>query len=148
MFGKQALLVLSVMVPALAGAQSIEEKQNRAAGESLVADSVKSMNKVCKTEIPTDGVIDWASWKSAVNEKGKKANYPCGYVAYGMESLCRDKIAQETVAKDVKKLRCLGDGSGEEVKFELKDGTLVFHTHYEMRDTDKQAKKWLSKNLQ
>ena len=144
---KHALLVLSVMVPALSSAQSIEEKQNRANGESLVADSVKSMNKVCKTEIPTAGVIDWTSWKSAVNEKGKKANYPCGYVAYGLESLCRDKIAQESVAKGIKKLVCLGDGTGDEVKFELKDGTLTFHTHYEMRTPTSRPRSGASKNL-
>jgi len=142
------LIVTMILGSTVAFADSIEEKRQKADAEKLVEFDVKSMNKACKTTMPETGVIDWASWKTIVDDKNNKASSACKYVAYGMGNLCRgDKIAQETVAKDVKKLSCMGD-SADDITFELKGDTLVVHTRLGVKDTDKKTKTWLSKNLQ
>jgi hypothetical protein len=145
---RRLMIVTMILSSTVAFADTIEEKRQKEDAEKLVASNIKSMNKTCKTAIPDAGVIDWASWKTIVDEKNNKAGSSCKYVAYGIESLCRsDKIAQETVAKDVKKLTCLGDGA-DDVTFEMKGDTLVIHTKLGVKDTDKKTKTWLTKNLQ
>ncbi len=144
-------VAVMLLVPSLAFSQSIEEKQKRASAETQMSDFAKTMNKYCKTALPETGMIDWSTWPVAEDEKGggnASVSSQCKYVIYGTESLCRDEaIAQETVAKDVKKFLCKGDGK-DEITFEMKGDTLIVHTAFGLRDTDKKAQKWLSKNLQ
>jgi hypothetical protein len=141
--------VLLVLGTTVAAADTIEEKRLKEEADKLVAFEMKSLNKNCKTTIPDAGIIDWSTWKELVNDKNSKVGSVCMYIAFGMNNLCRsDRIAQESVAKDIKKIVCKGD-STEDLKFELdKDGTLVVHTHLGMKDTDKKTKTWLTKNLQ
>lgn len=141
---KKLLLVMILSGTTLAVADTIEEKRIKADSEKDVASEIKSMNKACQTSIPETGFIDWASWKTVDNQ----VRYSCKYVPYGIASLCRsDKIAQETVAKDIKKLSCTGDAA-DDLKLELKGDTLVAHTKGGVKDTDKKTKTWLTKNLQ
>jgi hypothetical protein len=142
------VIALVVCGSALAHADNIEEKRQKDAAEKLVAIEIKSMNTACKTSVPETGVIDWGSWKTIADEKNNSAGSRCKYVAYGIENLCRgDKIAQETVAKDLKKISCMGDAT-DDIKFELKGDTLVVHSHLLVKDVDKKTKTWLTKNLQ
>lgn len=142
-------LVIAVIVlgSAAVAADTIEDKRHKEDAEKNVAFHAKSMNKACKTTIPDTGIIDWSTWKVLVDEKNNKVGSPCGYVAYGIRSLCgSDKIAQEMVAKDIDKITCMGD-STEDLTFEMKGKTLVVHTRLGVRDTDKKTKNWLTKNL-
>lgn len=133
---------------ALAHADTIEEKRQKEAADKQVEYELKAMNKTCKTQMPETGMIDWGSWKTLVDDKNNSAGTRCKYVPYGIANLCRsDKIAQETVAKDVKKITCMGDAT-DDIKFELKGDTLVVHTHLLVKDTDKKTRTWLTKNLQ
>src|SRR4051794_32589347 len=96
----------------LATADSIEEKRQKADSESLLKHEVQSANKACKTTVPETDIIDWSTFKVIVDDKNSSAGSVCKYVVYGMGNLCRgDKIAQETVAKDVKKFVCKGDST-------------------------------------
>jgi hypothetical protein len=145
---QKLVMIMVVLGSTIAAADTMEEKRIKADAEKLVAFSVKQMNKACKTTIPDTDVIDWASWKTLKDETSAKVSSQCGNVAYGIDQLCHsDKIAQETVAKDIKKLTCMGDTT-EDIKLELKGDTLVFHTRLGVKDTDKKTKTWLSKNLQ
>ena len=141
---KKLLLAMMLTGTTLALADTIEEKRIKADTEKDVAFEIKSMNKACNTAIAEAGYIDWTTWKTVDNQ----VRYACKYVPYGIASLCRsDKIAQETVAKDIKKLSCVGDG-GDDLKLELKGATLVAHTKGGVKDADKKTKNWLTKNLQ
>ena len=146
---RRFVTVLLVLGSTVAAADTIEEKRLKEEAETYVTQEMKPMNKVCKTTMSESGVIEWSAWKTLVDDKNNKVGTACKYVAYGMANLCRsDRIAQESVAKDIKKIVCKGDTT-EDIKFDLdKDGTLTVHTRLGMKDTDRKTKTWLTKNLQ
>ena len=140
-----------LVMSSLAFADSIEEKRIKADAEKQMQFSVSQANKSCKATIGDTGTIDWSSWKDLKDPAGgsTKIYSQCGYVPYAMYLMCgNDKIAQESVAKDIKKLVCKGDANGGKPQLELKDGTLTIHTSYAVKDTVNFTKEWLTKNLQ
>lgn len=147
----KVVIGMILVVSSLASADSLEDKRIRADAENLLQFQVSKMNKSCKATVPDTGVIDWSSWKDLRDPAGgsTKIHTQCGYVAYAMDLMCNsgnDKIAQETVAKDVKRIVCRGD-AGADLKLELKDGTLVIHTSFAVKETVNKTKGWLAKNL-
>jgi hypothetical protein len=142
------VIALLVLGPTLASADSIEEKRGRSNAERRVKEGIKMMNKKCNTSIPETGVIDWSSWKSTPGEDVWKVGSRCHYISSGVWDLCNeDEIAQQTVAKSVKKIVCKGD-STEGPRFELKKGALVVHMSFEDKNMNYKTKEWLSKNLE
>ncbi|HEV7559070.1 MAG TPA: hypothetical protein VGO00_26535 [Kofleriaceae bacterium] len=141
-----------LVVSSLAFADSLEEKRIKADAEKLLQFDVSKMNKSCKATVPDTGVIDWSTWRDVKDPAGgsTKVHSQCGYVAYAMDLTCangNDKIAQDTIAKDVKRLVCMGD-AGADLRLELlKDGTLVIHTSFAVKETVNKTKGWLAKNL-
>jgi hypothetical protein len=124
--------------PLLAHAESIEEKRERASAEKWLESTATSFNNACGAKIPTTGIIDWESWKTASDDKNHHAYTVCQGILSGGQSTCSDKIAKETVVKDIKKIVC---------KFELQDGTLTAHTHFLEDKPNARTKAWLQKNL-
>jgi hypothetical protein len=142
------VIALLVIGPTLASADSIEEKRGRTNAERRVSEGIQMMNKKCKTSMPERGIIDWSSWKTVAGEDVWKVGSRCHYIPSGVHSLCgEDEIAQETVAKNVKKIVCKGD-STEGPRFELKNGALIVHMSFEDKNMNYKTKEWLSKNLE
>jgi hypothetical protein len=140
------ILVIATVVlgSTLAWADTIEEKRVKDQAEKMAADRIKRVNENCKTSVPETGYIDWSSWDG----KTDKAGNACKWVLFATATLCRsDKIAQETVAKNVKTMVCKGD-STDDIKFELKGTKLVVHTLDGAKDSEKKTKAWLTKNLE
>ena len=111
---------------ALAEGESIEEKKNRAEQEKRVVSLIKEVNTKCKTAIPDAAVMDWSTWKMA-RDGGHQAAVFCEYGITAVRNLCADKIAQETIAKGLKKIVCVGDAV-EKTSAEIKGDTLLLHT--------------------
>jgi hypothetical protein len=145
------ILVIATIVlgSTLAWADTIEEKRMKEAAEQDSAKQIKHMNEKCKTSVSETGYIDWSSWKALKSEDGRnKVAHACRWVPYGIGALCRsDKIAQEMVAKNIKKMVCKGDAT-DDVQFEMKGNTLVVHTLLGAQGTEKKARSWLTKNLE
>jgi hypothetical protein len=142
------VLVLAATAVALADpSTTIEEERNRANAEQLVASELVAMNTTCKTNVSDINVIDWATWKSAVDDQGNHAATQCRQIAAGAEALCRsDTIAQRAFAKGVTRIVCNGDGSGD-LRFELKGTTLAVHTFLGAKETEIRTHRWLYANL-
>lgn len=127
--------------------RTIEEKRHRVNAEELVAEDVNSMNWICKTAIPEIEVIDWTTWKQPIDGKGNHVANQCRHVAAGAERLCRSgAIAQQALAKNVRRIVCRGDAQGD-IKFELKGNTLVVRTFLGVTETDRKTQQWLYANL-
>jgi hypothetical protein len=139
------LICTIILLPVLARAESIEEKRARALAESNVAISAKSVNNACQTTIPTTNIIDWDSWRTAIDEKNHHASTLCTSVLTAVQSTCSDKIARETVGRDVHRVVCLGGGS--DVTVLLKENVLYVRTGFDEKEPMSKTKKWLAKNL-
>ena len=143
---KTMVVSLAVVFPLLAHAESIEEKRERADAEKWLESTATSFNNACGAKIPTTGIIDWESWKTASDDKNHHAYTVCQGIVSGGQSTCSDKISKDTVVKDIKRIVCKGDGTGD-LKLELKDGTLIAHTHFLEDKPNSRTKTWLQKNL-
>ena len=143
---KNWLICTAILLPVIARAESIEEKRNRANAESSVASSAKSLNGYCKTSLPTEAIIDWDSWKTAIDDKNHHVSAQCSSVLSGVSNACGDKIARDVIAKDIKRVVCLGSASGELVGY-FKDSVLYVRTSFTESAVSSKTKAWLLKHL-
>ena len=141
-------LLFLVGMPALAVGESIEEKKNRADQEKRIVSLIKEVNGKCKTAIPDSGVMDWSTWKQA-RDGGHQAAVFCEYGITAVRNMCTDKIAQEAIAKSLKKIVCAGDAA-DKTSAEVRGDTLLLHTSLSTTSANAlqtQARDALSKNL-
>lgn len=143
---KKWILCLGLLLPVFARAESIQEKRNRANAENAVASSAKSTNNSCKLSLPTASIIDWDSWKTAVDGSNHYVSAQCGAVLYGISNSCSDKIARDTIEKDIKRVVCLGGASGDLIGY-FKDSVLYIRTSFTETSVSSKTKAWLLKHL-
>src|SRR5436305_1791708 len=102
-----AIAATAMLLPVLATAESLKEKQQRLREEELLQDSAKLMNETCKTNIKAVG--DWASFKGALTDKGNHhVGLNCGYMVLDvMKSLCDSgQEARDAIKAGVTSVRC------------------------------------------
>jgi hypothetical protein len=105
-------------------AESLQEKQDHAREEKSIEGRMKEINKVCKASIQFK--FDWSTWKDSHDLGGHHAASACNDSADVLVTMCRDALAQEAVAKQLKTIVCLGNST--ERSADYKAGTLTVHT--------------------
>ena len=126
---------------------SIEEQRHRVNAEDLVAVDMRSANWLCKTSLPETDVIDWSSWSAVADDRGNHVASQCREAVAGAERLCRSgSIAQQALAKNVRRIVCRGDARGD-IHFELAGTALVVHTVLGATETAAKTQQWLYTNL-
>ena len=122
---KPVIVMLALGVSgSFAAAESLQEKQDHAKEEKSLVAPVKEMNTVCKSKVEVK--IDWSTWKEAHDNAGHYAHSACNDGIDPIKTMCRDALAQEAVAKQLKTIVCLGNATERTASY--KDGTLTIHT--------------------
>lgn len=144
-FTVAALLGLGLL-PALASAQSLEEKKYRKEQEAyLKSESTDSMNEKCGTKIEV--TIDWSKFKlDEIKSKNVSTYGYCQPSVNTVRSLCDDADAKPEVVKKVKKIVCKYGGPGKRA-LTLKGGTLEWTIDWDAANNDDYVKEFLMKNL-
>jgi hypothetical protein len=140
-----SLLTLGFL-PALASAQSLEEKKYRKEQEGYLKEkSSDPMNEKCGTKI--DVSIDWSKFKlDEIKSKNVSTYGYCETAANVIWHLCDDADAKPEVVKKVKKIVCKYGGPGKR-GMTLKGGTLEWIIDWDAANADDYVKEFLMKNL-
>ena len=142
---KLVLVIIAVLTPVAARAQSLEEKRWRETAEKEFKHALEATNKSCGTTI--EGTLD-ANVKLDEWGTNMHPGSLCNGTNYALRKLCEKADGKEAVSKGIKTLNCK---SGPSPKLDLKAGVLDItitkdgKPHPDVQQGE--AEKFLLKNL-
>jgi hypothetical protein len=140
-------LAVATLVPVLATAESLKEKEERKREDEILQNSAKEMNDTCKTNIKVVG--DWDTFKGELtNTNHNHVGLNCAdQVLDQLKGLCmRSDEGKAAVKAGVTTFRCQGGGDAD---ISLSNKTLVFKTKLDSQKSGVRddVRKWLEGKL-
>lgn len=138
-------LVLST-VSALAGAQTLAEKEAWAREQQSLDKSVAATQAACGAKVAL--TVDRPSWWKVQDQwaKGSPAGR-CGLVYEALTNVCGSADGKNAVAGKIKTVQCAYGGTNSGYKLELKDGTLNYQVQLDRPNQGEEIVKFLKTNI-